>query len=526
MKEHSSLLIPVLMAVGLTMNTGALNAQTSCDDLEITVDHGCLGEGNGWASLSAISGATFPAEILWSNGATVQFVTGLENGEHWVMLTDSEGCWVKEYFTIACGSSDCGIDLTVQWGCFDEDTGWASLDMISGATNPTTILWSTGETSLFVTGLENGDHWVMVTDAAGCWTKEYFTVDCIKECEIVYDLDYGCEGEYGWASVGNIQADHPTWVIWSTGATTNSISGLISGDYWVTVFDEFECEVKEYFTIDCGPEPEECQLRTQTMGGWGAPPNGNNPGVYLHANFAAAFPNGLTIGCDNTLSLTSAQAVTNFLPSGGQPGMLPAGSMTDPTSYGNVFAGQLVALTISVGLDWNDPDFGTGGNLADAVINTGMFQGWTVQQLLDEANSLIGGCGSNYSASQLSDALAMVNENFVDGDTDEGNLDCPPTIGLRSLIATEGTQLNLHTFPNPAKNMLQLEMQADQDGVIDLVVMDALGRTMFTHNNEQLNAGEPRLITLDVDQLGNGTYFIGVMRNGVLIQTERVLIAR
>src|SRR5215510_9913562 len=42
----------------------------------------------------------------------------------------------------------------------------------------------------------------------------------------------------------------------------------------------------------------ECgQFRTQTQGGWGAPPAGNNPGAYLHAHFATAFPTGLTIGC-------------------------------------------------------------------------------------------------------------------------------------------------------------------------------------------------------------------------------------
>ncbi len=65
-------------------------------------------------------------------------------------------------------------------------------------------------------------------------------------------------------------------------------------------------------------------FRTQTQGGWGAIPNGNNPGVYVHTNFAAAFPSGLTIGCSsgNKLVLTSAQAVTDFLPSGTTPAVL------------------------------------------------------------------------------------------------------------------------------------------------------------------------------------------------------------
>jgi len=56
------------------------------------------------------------------------------------------------------------------------------------------------------------------------------------------------------------------------------------------------------------------QLRTQTPRGWGATPNGNNPGAYLHAHFAQAFPNGITIGCgNNQLVFTSAQAVTTLV---------------------------------------------------------------------------------------------------------------------------------------------------------------------------------------------------------------------
>src|SRR5688572_32802239 len=59
-------------------------------------------------------------------------------------------------------------------------------------------------------------------------------------------------------------------------------------------------------------------LRTQTPGGWGSTPRGNNPGSYLHANFDDAFPGGLTIGCENggSITVTSAQAITNLLPTG------------------------------------------------------------------------------------------------------------------------------------------------------------------------------------------------------------------
>ncbi len=166
--------------------------------------------------------------------------------------------------------------------------------------------------------------------------------------------------------------------------------------------------------------------RTQTPGGWGATPNGNNPGAYLHANFDQAFPNGLTIGCDNQLVLTSAQAVTDFLPSGTTPTTLPDGIMTNPGStYNNVFAGHLVALSLSAGFDAYDANFGSGSlGLGNLSLDQGEFAGWTISQLLEEANNAIGGCGSAYSFSALSGALASVNENFVDGTMDGGAVDC------------------------------------------------------------------------------------------------------
>src|SRR5687767_12583900 len=80
--------------------------------------------------------------------------------------------------------------------------------------------------------------------------------------------------------------------------------------------------------------PSECgDLRTQTPGGWGATPRGNNPGSYLHANFGDAFPGGLTIGCETgrTITVTSAQAVTNLLPTGGKAAKLGSSSVNPTT---------------------------------------------------------------------------------------------------------------------------------------------------------------------------------------------------
>ena len=203
---------------------------------------------------------------------------------------------------------------------------------------------------------------------------------------------------------------------------------LIEGAVSDNCFDSTSLDVNLVATNAVSDE-EGCdpgQLRTQTIGGWGAPANGNNPGAYRDANFDAAFPNGLTIGCGaNTLTLTSAAAVEAWLPSGGSPGILPAGSTVDPTAYTNTFASQLVGITLSLGFDAYDPSFGQSDfALSDVIYTSGSFAGMSLSDVVAIANEVIGGCSSAYSVSQLNTALTTANENYVDGTQNNGNFGC------------------------------------------------------------------------------------------------------
>ena len=211
---------------------------------------------------------------------------------------------------------------------------------------------------------------------------------------------------------------------------TSIILPLTDGTYDFTVFvvnpDGCSDTISSTLEIDdCSPNADDCQYRTQTQGGWGTLARGNNPGTYRDAYFDSAFVSGLTVGCDSgyTLTLLSSQAVEDFLPSGSTPRALMS-DLTDPgQSYSNVFAAQLVALTLSVGFENNDSNFAASAtNLADAVVIYGDFYGWTVQMVLDLANDVFGGCDTSYTATQLSDILADINESYVDGELQDSSI--------------------------------------------------------------------------------------------------------
>jgi len=196
------------------------------------------------------------------------------------------------------------------------------------------------------------------------------------------------------------------------------------GPNWATYF---------YHVVQpCEPiQPEECDsllaglYRTQTQGGWGSECHGQNPGCYRDEHFADCFTSGLVVGCTTgyTVTYTTSLAIQNSLPTGGTPAALEE-SAVDPGSEftgGGVLLGQVVALTLSVGFDVCDEDFSPSDiPLGDLVVcdTSSIFEGWTVGEVLNEANLVLGGCSQSYSPSDINDVVSSINENFVDGTID------------------------------------------------------------------------------------------------------------
>jgi SprB repeat len=176
------------------------------------------------------------------------------------------------------------------------------------------------------------------------------------------------------------------------------------------------------------PQPTACPgYKTYTQGAWGANPCGGNAATFLQTNFAAVFPTGITIGCTNKLKFTTSTAIRNFLPSGGTAAALPSGTLINPSCYSNVLAGQLLAATLNVKFDEYFSSFApAAGNLKNLVIASGPFVGMTVQQLIDNANSKIGGCAAfNKTFAEYNTALTNVNATYDNGVVSGGFLACP-----------------------------------------------------------------------------------------------------
>lgn len=256
---------------------------------------------------------------------------------------------------------------------------------------------------------------------------EITTIDCIESRTYTFNLVDECQNSVSASTVVSRVYDvTPPFFTTESEAITIEC-GADLPDMEVSAYDlcsEVTITEKE---IIIDQDFEDCTgFRTQTPGGWGSSASGNNPGTYRDANFAAAFPNGLTIGCTNTFTFTSSQAIEDFLPAGGQPSILPLGSAINPVDYGNSLASHLVAAMLSLGFDSYDASFSSNDfAMANLIFNQGIFNGMTIGEVVAIANEVIGGCSNEYSPSQLTSGLTLFNENYVDGLIDNGAFSCP-----------------------------------------------------------------------------------------------------
>ncbi len=278
------------------------------------------------------------------------------------------------------------------------------------------------------------------------------------------------------------------------------------------------------------PDPEiitcEGVFRTQTQGGWGQPANGNNNGAYRDANFATAFPGGLTIGCAEgfTLSLTSATAVRNFLPSGG-PSIVFNSNLIDPTGNKGAFTGNLTALAISVGFDNYDPNFAPNSDYAleDLFIQQGTFAGMTVGEILAIANEVIGGCSDAYTPNQLNPIVNAINNAYVDGnDGNNGLLGCDAP---ESAISIRTHDVTIGISPNPSAGNVTVSYEVIADGRSSVEIMDLNGRVVANFNSQDVNAGQVYRFDFHGEHLPNGIYIVKLSGAG-FVATEKIMIAK
>ena len=204
------------------------------------------------------SGGTSPYTFLWSDGQTTAQATGLAAGTYCVTMTDDAGCEIAVCETLVQPSS-LAINVTSQSdvSCRGTATGRASVS-VTGGTAPYTYQWSNGETTANAIALAQGLQVLTVTDANAC---ERILSIVVSEpvqgvsvtTQVVSNYNgqaISCAGESdAILSATGFGGTAPYTYQWSSGTLGNTVSGLPSGNYQVTVTDANNCQTTGFITV-------------------------------------------------------------------------------------------------------------------------------------------------------------------------------------------------------------------------------------------------------------------------------------
>ena len=230
-----------------TALSGVTNAISDFNGFDIN----CFGSSTGIANVAA-SGGTSPYTYLWSNGSTSNSAINLPVGIANVTITDAHLCTTSVPVTLTQPASAVQtIVSSSNVSCFSGSNG--SIDVTpSGGVSPYSYLWSNGATTQDLTNLSAGTYNLVTTDLNGCTklnsvlisqplaplslTQTHTNVLCFNQLTGSIDLS---------ATGGTF----PYTYLWSNGAITQDLSGLLAGNYTVTVTDANLCTANLMVTI-------------------------------------------------------------------------------------------------------------------------------------------------------------------------------------------------------------------------------------------------------------------------------------
>jgi len=210
-------------------------------DIVNAITPNCPGDSTGMIEVSA-TGGTGTLSYLWSNGVTTTSITDLENGDYTISVSDTNGCFVEQSFTLD-DPLEIGVVATENMpSCFDSSDGSIAITATGGSGNYT-YLWSNGDSTTTINNIAAGEYTITITDTNNCNNILSFTLNGPSEIEPnITSSDVTQNGANdGVATVDPQDGVEPYTYLWSNDSTTAEITGLMPGLYTVTITDANDC---------------------------------------------------------------------------------------------------------------------------------------------------------------------------------------------------------------------------------------------------------------------------------------------
>ncbi|MBI4648552.1 MAG: gliding motility-associated C-terminal domain-containing protein [Bacteroidia bacterium] len=224
----------------------------------------CNGSNNGAANLT-VTGGTSPYSYIWSNGATIEDITGISAATYYVTINDYNNCSTVKSVTITQPSALNVLSAQANVKCFGGSDGDINLS-VSGGTIPYSYLWNNGAMNEDLNNLTAGTYIVTVTDYKGCTITKTIAITQPSSTltASISGVNNSCYNANNGSVNVSVSGGTPSYsYLWNYGASTDALQGVSDGTYSITVTDANNCTTVQSIIIT---EPAELILTPSVTG--------------------------------------------------------------------------------------------------------------------------------------------------------------------------------------------------------------------------------------------------------------------
>ena len=210
--------------------------------LSIATTNPSCGTATGIATATATGGVS-PYTYQWTNGSHKATADSLLSGIYQVVVTDAQGCSNSAVASINdAGAPVITVVSVANASCNGGSNGAINIS-VAGGTSPYTYSWVNGATTQNISNLSAAPYEIVVKDANGCKSTKSIVVSEPSPISLTINTTNPACGSTAGGSA-TVVASGGTGAYtyqWSNTATTSTVSGLLAGNYSVTVKDNKGC---------------------------------------------------------------------------------------------------------------------------------------------------------------------------------------------------------------------------------------------------------------------------------------------
>ncbi len=221
----------------------------------------CNGYNNG-SITTAPTGGNPGYTFSWSNDSTSQSISNLSPGNYTITVNDNGGCSAVNTIGITQPVILTYSTSVTNVSCYG-DTNGAVHVTIHGGTAPYTYLWNNSVDSANLNGVVGGNYILTVTDNHSCLITVSATInqptDSISYIDTITNVSSsgGSDGSIALYVFGGTPGYN---YFWTNTDTTESISGLVVGNYCVAITDHNLCQASACFNVTLSTGIQETDL--------------------------------------------------------------------------------------------------------------------------------------------------------------------------------------------------------------------------------------------------------------------------